>query len=320
MVVLFTNGLKIRERMIADICALWPHGVEISIYSDIPEKHDAITGVKGSFARSLLTLDKFRQAGIRTTFKTTLMKSTAPDYARTRALGEQHADTVILTTMMAPGVDGKKAPLGQALSFGQLVGLAATPDSPLYVGNALDGWRKAGIGNKRMKPCGAGHASLAVTPEGNILPCLAFPMRLGNVRQTSLSALLQHAPAKHPSAITIQELAPADRLAAWQRIRLGDLRECGTHDRCEWCGDICPGDAYVQTGDPLASAENHCREAYARMTAANELESGLNRTAIYTKYGVDTDFGGSVANIEQPIKWHSARNAVTTLSTEELSS
>ena len=310
MVVLFTNGLKIRDRVIADISALWPHGVEISIYSHIPEKHDAITGVNGSFARSLLTLEKFRQAGIRTTFKSTLMKSTASDYAQTRALGEQSADTVILTTMMAPGVDGKKAPLNQALSFEQLVGLAATPDSPLYVGSAIEGWRKASVNHAKMKPCGAGHASLAITPDGNILPCLAFPMKLGNVRDAGLSELLHHAPTfPHAKALLFDDLLPTERLAAWQEIRLADLRECGTHERCLWCGDICPGDAYVQTRDPLAAAENHCREAYARMTAARELESGLNQTAIYTKYGVNADFGDS-APAEQPIKWHPSRNAI----------
>lgn len=305
MVVIFTNGLKIKDTLLTQIAELWPHGIEISIYSHIPEKHDAITGVKGSFERSLQTLRKFRESGIRTTYKTTLMKTTVADYHETRELGIKSAESVILTTMMSPGVDGKKAPLNHALSFSQLIALSATPESPLYVGNQKEGWRKANLNNRKMKPCGAGHASLAVTPDGDIFPCLAFPMKLGNIRTTGFEGVVQQQKSRPISPVkNFSELSSSQLLAAWQSIRIEDLRECGTHDRCEWCGDICPGDAYVQTKDPLAAAENHCREAYARMTASQEINSGLSLTDIYIKYDVTTDFG-LTTQVEKPIKWHS---------------
>ena len=233
------------------------------------------------------------------------MKTTVSDYHETRELGIKSAESVILTTMMSPGVDGKKAPLNHALSFSQLIALSATPESPLYVGNQKEGWRKANLNNKKMKPCGAGHASLAVTPDGDIFPCLAFPMKLGNIRTTGFEGVVQQQKLLPQSPVrNFNELSPSQLFAAWQSIRIEDLRECGTHDRCEWCGDICPGDAYVQTKDPLAAAENHCREAYARMTASQEISAGLSLTDIYIKYNVTTDFGLST-QVEKPIKWHS---------------
>ena len=38
--------------------------------------------------------------------------------------------------------------------------------------------------------CYAEFNSLCITPEGNVQPCCAFPLKLGNVRNTSLPEIL----------------------------------------------------------------------------------------------------------------------------------
>ena len=66
---------------------------------------------------------------------------TNDQWQHTQQLGaEDLAERIIISTMIAPGVDGKRAPLETTAEFGELVCIAATPGSPLYVGDQTQSW------------------------------------------------------------------------------------------------------------------------------------------------------------------------------------
>lgn len=273
-VVIYTNGLKIGQQKLEQITQLFPSAVEISIYSANPNEHDAVTRVPGSFERSMDTIGFLRKNGVSTVFKTSLTSQTINNWESTLDLGERNSDKVILSTMIAPGVDGKKSPLNTAAEFRQLVILAATPGSPIFVGGSSDNWGRNTVPASSQKPCGAGHGSIAITPEGKIYPCISFPMEIGDFRAAGLKGLKRLASDKISTSTNASTQTHQKLLEEWRGIRMEDLTDCGKHERCHFCGDLCPGDGFVQTGDYLQAAENHCRQAYARMTASSYLQSG----------------------------------------------
>lgn len=297
-VVIYTNGLKLDKEYLQRIAACYPWSVEFSVYSATPAQHDAVTRVPGSFAKTMASLQFFRQHGIHTVFKTMLTKQTIGQWQHTQQLGEGSAERIIISTMIAPGVDGKRAPLETTAEFGELVVLAATPGSPLYVGDQTQSWGYMPLPKASQKPCSAGHGSIAITPEGTIYPCISFPMPIGEVRAGDLFRLKRQSSTEVTPVRSFTAANREELLDQWRAVRMGDLSECGSHERCHYCGDICPGDAFVQTGDPLRAAENHCRHAYARMTASKHLQAGLSLDDLHKKFGVPAEFGRTTV---QPI-------------------
>lgn len=220
-------------------------------------------------------------------------------------LGQARADTVILNTLISQGVDGTTAPLLASAEFGQLVVLAATPGSPIAVGGQAQNWGRAELPARNQKPCGAGHGSIAITPEGEIYPCVSFPMSIGNFREGGVQHLKRTRPTnttEHQPSFKADDLGKL--LDQWRSVRMVHLLNCGQHEHCHYCGDLCPGDAFVQTGDPLRAAENHCRQAVARMTASQHLQAGYSLHDLHQKFGISAEFGREYSMARPIIRLH----------------
>jgi MoaA/NifB/PqqE/SkfB family radical SAM enzyme len=69
MVIIYTNGTLLNQCIIKKIAALNPSSVEISIYGATPEVHDAITGVTGSFEKTIGNIRELRKNHVPTLFK-----------------------------------------------------------------------------------------------------------------------------------------------------------------------------------------------------------------------------------------------------------
>ena len=308
-VVLYTNGLRLTEDFIQKLKTLWLHAVEISIYSSNPEIHDSITNVKGSFQKSIDALSMLKNSNIKAVMKSVQMQHTVHGYQLTRELGEKLNINVVIDSLLSPALDGKKAPLNHELPFTEMVALAATAGSPLFVGNEQNNWDKKDVQKILDKPvCGAGRKTLSIDPEGQISPCVAFPVHIGNVREKGFYPAWQHSQLqKQTSELnsdSLKKVSTDNFLSAWQSITLKSFDECGTHERCAWCNGLCPGDALLYSDNPLAAAENHCRESSARMTAAKMLMNGLNQQEIYAQLGVSTDLGRQYESRAKPTYPH----------------
>ncbi len=291
---IYTNGLKLDEEACRKLAALWPTSVSISVYSAEADAHDAITGVPGSFRRSVQALEGLQALGVKTYLKSTQMGHTLTGYKKVRKLADRLGAGAELDMIMSASVDGATAPLQLAADNPEeLVVLAATPGSPLYVGTAESNWGFVHK-DKNASVCGAAIGSLGIDPTGGINACNSMPIPAGSHRthgflqvwRASRQYRLAHATPEPPPSLE----AAVSLLSHWQTIQLKDFHECGTHRRCGWCTK-CPGTAMLEHGDPLAPSTTNCRLATARMTAADLLAQGLTREAIAERLGVTQDFG-----------------------------
>lgn len=290
----YTNGLKLDDAACDRLAALWPSTVSVSVYSADADAHDAITNVPGSFKKSVRALERLQERGVKTYLKSTQMKHTVGGYARVNELAARLGAGGEIDMMMSAAVDGASAPLALAAHAPEeLIVLAATPGSPLDVGNASTGY-----GHQRRDPkatvCGAGTSSMGIDPTGGINPCNSLPIPVGSHRTHGFLSIwrasrqYRQAHQEYDPPTTIAEaVAP---LSQWQEVRLESFHECGTHRRCGWCTK-CPGLAMLEHGDPLAPSTTNCRLASARMMAADLLTHGMTREEIAGRFGVPADFG-----------------------------
>lgn len=85
-------------------------------------------------------------------------------------------------------VDGDKcASTYLRLTHEELEIVLRDEDLPYYISG--DGVKETVVNGDGMM-CNAGHNSLCITPEGNVQPCCAFPLKLGNICDKSLACIL----------------------------------------------------------------------------------------------------------------------------------
>ncbi len=291
---IYTNGLKLAGENAARLASLYPNAVSLSVYSTIPEAHDAVTRVPGSFRKTTDVLRRMKELGVPTYMKSIQMNHTVRSYASMQELAKELGAGAEVDMMMTASADGASAPLALAAQRPEeLIVMAATPGSPLYVGSLEEGFQfiQRDIDSS---VCGAGVTTMALDPEGNIVPCSSLPIPSGSVRLEGISKVWKssrvHRRRKGSERKKTSNVDFQDALSKWQSITLKDYHECGTHDRCNWCSK-CPGLAMLEHGDPLAPSTTNCRLATARMLAAGFLSSGETRESICEKLEVDPEFG-----------------------------
>ena len=294
---IYTNGLHLDTKACERLSQLWPSSVSVSVYSDDPLTHDKITNVKGSFERSINALKILNELGIKTFLKSTQMSHTINGYQKVKNLAATLGAAAEIDMTMSSSVDGSDAPLSLAnFRPEELVLLAATPDSPLFVGDQSNNY---GYVQKDFDAtvCGAGISTMSIDPEGNITPCASMPLPTGSFRRDGFLNIWrsskQFRSAQNQSKPENDFVRFSDSvkvLSSWQEIRLRDYSECGTHRRCGWCNK-CPGLAMLEHGDLLGPSTTNCRMASARMIAADLIMNGNSREEIARILNVSSTFG-----------------------------
>jgi AdoMet-dependent heme synthase len=248
-----TNGILIRKQEADRINALGVESVQISIYSHIPEVHDAITKLPGSLEQSIEAIRRLRAHGIRVVIANVLMARNVTDYTGVRALAAELGAQFTMDPTITPMMDGDRsildlnvdeAALREVFRNESLVGTSieefcAPPQGP--DADQLD-----------MLPCSAGHTACYVSPYGDVYPCVQFPLPSGNVRSTKFVDIWRDSPQLN-------------------EVRSITLRDMPTCSKCTHGGTCtrCPGLAYLE-GNMRGPSYQDCEKSYARTGIASE--------------------------------------------------
>lgn len=250
-VELYTNGQALIgccERL----AFLYPRIVGISIYSAIAQIHDKVTRSPGSYERSITVMENLSELGIPLQIKCCVLNLNYDSYKTIYALADQFNALPQIETNIRNTVSGNQfASKNLRLSDEQYFELFSDKNIP----QSIDDCSLGNIAERdyTCNACKAGINSCTLTPEGNIIPCPAFHMVLGNVIEMHL-----------------KEMFTGDKLNWWRSVKLTDYEECGSHDYCGFCA-ICPGENYADTANPLKASENKCFMAKHRYACAVKL-------------------------------------------------
>jgi radical SAM protein with 4Fe4S-binding SPASM domain len=269
-VELFSNGINLNEATIAKLSQLGIHKISLSVYSHIPELHDNITGIKGSWDKTVLAFAFLKKHNIQTAFKCITMKSTISGYFETKQMGNALADQVIMDMSITAGYERNMKPLDLQPSEEQITSvlLQEMKQGELFKNNTKI--------NPETPPCGAGIISLCIAPNGNIYPCTGFPLLMGNTRKDDLIKLWR------------KSFSGKNSLSKWKNIKIADLNECGKHEYCKYCPEICPGASWLATGSYLNPSESSCRQARAYQKAIELMKQHTQGGDIVEKRGEKT--------------------------------
>lgn len=241
-----TNAILMTEADAAWIAASGVRQVQVSIYSHLAPVHDAITRVPGSLERSLHAIGMLRARGVRTIVACVLMKQNAADWPGVQALARELGAEFTLDPTITPHISGDRtitrlnvgsAQLSQVFRAESLVGNVAqfcAPPAP------------ASDDDLDSTPCSAGHTLCFINPNGDVYPCVQFPLPCGNVRRRRFAE--------------IWTLSP--QLSQVRSIRARDLPVCST---CTHVGSCtrCPGLAFME-GNMYGPSSADCEKSFVR--------------------------------------------------------
>ena len=253
---IFTNG----QRIVNDVKRLadyYPRLIGVSIYSGLPEVHDYITRIKGSWERSMKVIRELSLLGTSVNVKCCVMRPNLKSYYMVADIANECGFVPQFEVNLTDSIEGDKCVSKYLRLRPEELEIVLRDDNiPLYVGKEAPNYG----GQKRQMdamPCGAGENSICITPEGNVIPCCSFHTLFGNIKEESIKGIIEHSKER----------------IYWLSLSLNKYEECGQHDYCDFC-NLCPGTNLIEHGTPLRACNVNCHVAKIRYGLAKKLTEG----------------------------------------------
>lgn len=253
---IFTNGISVVDK-VENIARFYPRTIGISLYSDIAEIHDSITRVKGSHDKTISFIEGCSRYALPILLKCCIMKQNVSSYRTVMEVGHKYGALAQFDLNITDSTEGDKfASTYLRLGHEELMIVLCDKDLPYYISG--DGVKNVERNDEDIM-CNAGLTTLCVTPEGNVQPCCAFPLKLGNVRDMPISKIIE----------------TSQTLQWWRNQTIKNCSDCYKHPYCTYC-QMCVGNNYIAHGNPLRASDNNCFLARERYDLAMKMKNGFD--------------------------------------------
>jgi radical SAM protein with 4Fe4S-binding SPASM domain len=240
---LFTNGLTMTRQLAEALHELAVDVVEISLYSHRAEVHDFVTGVPGSFERTVAGIRHLREVGVAVHVKTNVMRvneDELDDYVR-------FAESLDVTYAFDPDVLSPREyeSLEPAVLDRSAEAARRLRSDPRFGSEP----RLAKIPLEQRPLCGAGE-SILIEPNGDVRPCVVLPMSLGSATEAG-------------GVRGSRQSEVRQQLSSLRWADVHGCRDCVLSPHCH----RCHAQALAEVGDALAPYPSACdsaRDHYAR--------------------------------------------------------
>jgi len=237
VLILMTNCTLLTPDIAQDIAELKPYSITTSLYGASAATHDSVTRVAGSYERTLEGIKLLVEHGLAPLVQTVIMKSNLNELEEIQRLVAKLGARARLDIGIVPSKTGADFPLLCEPDEEELVGCGWCPDTPSVIHSNGQG------------PCKAGKAMCSVSPNGDVFPCSIFPLKLGNLKQSSFDI--------------IWRLEPRAELRYLRSMRRTDLYACNQCHLAAYC-QRCTGIAYLESGRFDGPSTSACRQAQMR--------------------------------------------------------
>lgn len=250
-----SHGGFIDDHVASQLAALGVTSVWLSYYSPDAAVHDAITRKIGSHAATLAAFSHLRRHDVTAVASIVVMQRNQATWRDAVAQCERLGVLPSVDGHLLSALSGAAFPKELAVDMHEAIALERHHLE--RVSGDCTPAQNDPIPWEQQKNCGAGHTSLYVSPEGDVTPCIMWPMPLGNLARGDRLAELW-TPGTTPAL---------DRIRA---TRSGDREVCSRCEVRDDC-DFCAGQSFIETKDPNAAIANFCRKTRAKTLARAEL-------------------------------------------------
>ena len=230
-----------------EVVSLFPHSIQISLYSMNPDTHDYITGIEGSHKKTLHVIKKLRENNINTAIACHQLKFNKYHYKEISKFAAS-IEAEIKTDCFF--IDNKKnnnshvQPSDKDIEEFYSYKIKETIKNKEKLRNFT---------KSKLFVCRGGIMNLNISPNLDITPCNDFNYVLGNYNNVSLKDVLNN-------------VVPEFK----RRYIRDNLKECFKYEYCRYC-DYCPSRAMFDSGF-MKKSPALCRHAKIYYNALQKLQ------------------------------------------------
>jgi radical SAM protein with 4Fe4S-binding SPASM domain len=232
---LFTSGTHIDQAMAGEIAALKVDEVDISLYSDRAEDHDAFTQEDGSWKKSTDAMRALRALSVNATLKCVLSTFSVDRIDAIMALAKSLDVGFQFDPSIRPRLNNDDGHMDFSLSADELRRKVYSrrdlaPSFRRYQPEQVC-QGEVSLNDPNAAMCGAAREVVAIGAGGEIYPCGFFPIPVGRVQNEGLKAVWER-------NTVMQDM---------RRMTRAKMHTCPTCENNKVCGP-CMAYAQVETG------------------------------------------------------------------------
>jgi radical SAM protein with 4Fe4S-binding SPASM domain len=240
-VSLYSNGSILSENIVRKLKDLGIVLFSTTIFSLDSSINDEITQVKGSLERILKNVDLLKANNIPVQIKMPIMKQNYTSYEALKHYCDERKISFFPSPNITPKTNGDKSPLLFELEddmFARII-------RDIYQENKKRNVEIENSYDANEVVCKALNNSVFINSNGNVFPCISWPIKIGNIYEESLESIWNG----------------STELYKLRKIKKSDMKLCGKCKYSTTC-TICPGDS-MEDGDMLgcSSLQKKCAKS-----------------------------------------------------------
>ncbi|MCX7944337.1 MAG: radical SAM protein [Deltaproteobacteria bacterium] len=250
VIKIITSGYLISDYEVEMLKRYNVTSVGVSLYAVDPEIHDRITGVRGSFNRTIRAIELLKNAKINVVVKTSIMRPNYKDYlnllrwikSQGRRVSAQYDMVITPTKCNRSGVRDLNIPYKKKRSLlSEIKRIEAKRETKI---EDMDDYNQQYRVSEDSITCYAGITGIYIAPNGKVFPCVEWDELLGDLRKESLIEIWKN----------------SERLMQIRNLRIKDYKKCVSCKYLSACS-ICPGLNLRDKKDIFEPSDLACQRA-----------------------------------------------------------
>jgi radical SAM protein with 4Fe4S-binding SPASM domain len=231
-VTLFTNGTLISDALAARLAEAPPSRTEITLYGATAATYEAVTGVRGGYARCCTGIEALVKHRVPLGLKTTLTRQNVGELDAMRQMAHNWGLPFAAGWLLSKRRDGALSEVANCRLFPyQCVDLEATAraSGTDWTEAAL---RESSLSHDRNFHCQAGRAAFVINPLGEMNACVdlalpaARPLEVGFRRAwEQVQYFVDSAPPLAPLCVACDARTYCPRCPGWSQLETGTLSD-----------------------------------------------------------------------------------------------
>ena len=216
----FTNGSLIDSEVAKEIERLRPLEIDVSIYGASEDTYEKVTGDGVNYHATIRGLESLARKDLNLFVKILLVKDNLHDLAEMKNIARDLGARYLLNPQITPRDDGNPNPVGCSIGDADLSEYMSTYGEKIPR-------RKRAFSDII---CNIARNGTAISPYGDVFPCIQLKASAGNVLDSSLREVWDN----------------SELLREIRKLRFEDFDECFDCRHADYCM-ICPGISYLES-------------------------------------------------------------------------
>lgn len=230
---IYTNGQAIANdtKILKEIIPLLPRAFYISLYGSTSEVHDRITGISGSFEKTITTIKQLHEANISVVLNIMIMKNNYYQVKDIIDLAKKLEVEYRIGLSIINKNNGDTTPMNYFIDDKDIIKeIISIVDNNIY---SMDITADSEKYSKFI--CGAGTTALCISPDGEVYPCVSLKSSLGSVFNHTIKDIWEGKKRKDLVSSLV-----------WDNTK--ECSNCKLLSECPHCAGI----SQAESGDALA--------------------------------------------------------------------